>query len=104
MSGNLQELSEKATPGEWDVDGHTHLARGCRCLSCHDEPTVWRTTNVIFCDEQPATINDFGRESTRCEEPGYSYNDAALIVALVNAFRAGELVPAPVGTQEADQR
>src|SRR5487761_1548341 len=91
----LQELSDAATSGEWEVDGHAHLSNGCRCLSCHDDPRVWHTTNMIFCDEQPSKPNDFGRDPECCDAAGWSYEDAALAVALVNAWRAGEIVERP---------
>lgn len=62
------------SPSPWSVDGHSHAKSGCRCFTCHDDPTVWQTTNMVDCDEAAVS----GAES--CETAGYTLADAELIV------------------------
>lgn len=70
----LTQLAEAATQGTWQIDGHSHIEVGCRCLSCHDEPTVWHVSTMLACEEVPG-------EGDRCEQVGFSYADAAFIEA-----------------------
>lgn len=74
-----------ATNAPWQVDVHSHLEIGCRCLSCHDSPTVSHTTNMLFCEDIPIPE---GRDQTRCEQAGYTYVDADLIVWMRNSLPA----------------
>ncbi|MEV6432611.1 hypothetical protein [Nocardia sp. NPDC051463] len=76
-----RRLLAAATPGPWDVDPHAHREKGCRCLCCHDDATVTQTTNMLSCDDFP--VPD-GRDQERCEQAGYSYPDAELIVWMRN--------------------
>ncbi|MFF4026936.1 hypothetical protein ACFYY5_29210 [Nocardia elegans] len=70
-------LDKAATPGPWDTDPHAHLEKGCRCLCCHDSATVTHTTNMLYCEDIP--VPD-GADQTRCDQPGYTWSDAELIV------------------------
>lgn len=74
-----------ATNAPWQVDVHSHLEIGCRCLSCHDSPTVSHTTNMLFCEDIPIPE---GRDQTRCEQAGYTYVDAELIAWMRNNLPA----------------
>ena len=71
----------------WDLDSHSHIEAGCRCMSCW-ETTVWQTTNMRYCDEQPQTLTDRGEDTDRCESSGYSYADADLIAHAPDDLRA----------------
>lgn len=75
----IEARANAATEGPWDIDSHNHLAHGCRCMSCYDQATVWQTTNGLFCEDVPREPNDFGREPERCEDFGYTYEDAVFI-------------------------
>lgn len=70
-------LDKAATPAPWDTDPHAHLEKGCRCLCCHDSATVTHTTNMLYCEDIP--VPD-GADQTRCDQPGYTWSDAELIV------------------------
>lgn len=38
----IRERAQNATQGRrWGVNSHAHLMKGCRCLSCEDEPWAW---------------------------------------------------------------
>lgn len=70
-----------ATDAPWKVDVHSHLEKDCRCLCCHDNPTVTLTTNMLDCQDVP--VPD-GADQTRCEQSGYTWDDAQLIVWMRN--------------------
>lgn len=76
-------LLAAATPGPWDTDPHAHLEKGCRCLSCHDSATVTLTTNMLDCQDIPGSD-----DQTRCEQSGYTWADAELIVWMRNSLPA----------------
>lgn len=69
-----RSLLGAASPTRWSVDGHSHARSGCRCFTCHDDPTVWQTSNMVDCDETAAS------DAESCETAGYSLADAELIV------------------------
>lgn len=72
-----------ATPAPWDTDPHAHMEKGCRCASCYDSATVTLTTNMLECQEIPAPA-----DQTRCEQSGYTWEDAELIVWARNNLAA----------------
>jgi hypothetical protein len=85
----IRKRVESASAGPWDVDCHQHMASGCRCMSCFDDPTGWYLTTgtTLCCDEVVAqknnegnnwsAKNDFGREVASCEDgPFVSFEDA----------------------------
>jgi hypothetical protein len=80
----INQRLRAASDGPWDVDCHSHVARGCRCLSCRDNPTGWYldTPTTMDCVDFVAKLgpdakNDFGREVKSCEDGPYvSFEDA----------------------------
>lgn len=78
-------LLAAATDAPWQVDVHSHLEKGCRCLCCHDSPTVALTTNMLDCQDIP--VPD-GADQTRCEQSGFTWGDAELIVWVRNNLPA----------------
>ena len=83
---DLQELSDKATPGPWFTDELDRLYVGNRA----DGRTHGLWSIIYSTADRMADLVPERQQRHRV--------DAAFIVALVNAFRAGELVPAgPVG-------
>lgn len=75
----LKELSDKATPGEWHLD----------YFEAHDEDGGPSET---MCEGICIHTPEHEAESLiSCRE-----QEAAFIVALVNAYRSGRLIEAPV--------
>jgi hypothetical protein len=80
----INQRLKDASEGPWDVDCHSHIARGCRCTSCRDSPTGWflDTPSTLDCDDFVARLgadakNDFGHEVKSCEDgPFVSFEDA----------------------------
>lgn len=78
-SSDLAALSAGAAKGEWLLDVQTYYDEDGGPSEDHTEGVM-----VLDNDDQPDSI-------VQCSEA-----NAKFIVALVNAFRAGELIPAPV--------
>jgi hypothetical protein len=95
LIAELRRLHALATADPWRIDPHSHMQRDCRCLSCHDDATVWHTTNMLDCDDVP--VPD-GGDQERCDQVGYSLADAELITRMRNNL------PALLDALEAAQR
>jgi hypothetical protein len=71
--GYIEDLTNAATDGPWDVESHCHHERGCRCLSCY-VCMGWTIDNlqVLLCDETP----EAKQVDDACEEVVLRYDDA----------------------------
>ena len=65
---------------DWSPASHSHASKGCRCLSCYDDPTGWVVDHpgALDCEERVASdANDFGRERESCDSgPLLTYEEA----------------------------
>ena len=88
LRNKLEALSEKATPGEWSLDP----TEECVSHGTGDSPPVYEIDYCAQIMTDDPSIRGYILSSHEEYEACVTVEDAALICALVNRFRSGDLV------------
>ena len=98
IKDTLAALSEAATPGEWSAD----TIRSEGAYGSGDDTHEGFATTAIYSDDGKILFDALNSDAILVQEEwdGHAYDltsaaNAAFIVALVNAYCSGQLVPVP---------
>lgn len=87
----LEQLTDKATSGPWELHCHGHIESGCRCMSCY-ACTGWTLRHMPSCDDVAALWDEAERgqpePGVSCDSDVFIYDDARFIAAAREAIPA----------------